>query len=347
MAESSIQQIINILYDLDFLANKIYEKTSKKYNDPDLRSFWEKLAFDEEYHTKFWSNLSLAAKDNLIPDLFDDTMPIIQNLDKVRKRTLLFEADLDAPADIEKELLAAYQLEFNMMSTPMEKLFHFGKEIETINNIKSPEDGYAEHLERFIDGMNRFGKINLEMELLGDTLRKLWDENRKLVLNENTDYLTGLFNRRGFYQLAIPLSFFSQRSDLYTALIMIDIDDFKEINDSFGHDAGDRVLKGISTVLKKSVRSSDIAARYGGEEFVIFLTNFKPEEINNICEKIRTSVEKLNPENINVTISLGCVFGKVGRDIGKCLTDFIKKSDSLLYKAKESGKNKYLIEELL
>ncbi len=99
----------------------------------------------------------------------------------------------------------------------------------------NPEDEYESHLKRFIDALNQFGKTSPEMELLGETLQRLWLENRNLARQSLYDNLTGTLNRRGFFDSIKPLSYLAQRSNLMVGIMMIDIDNFKTINDSYGH----------------------------------------------------------------------------------------------------------------
>jgi diguanylate cyclase (GGDEF)-like protein len=122
------------------------------------------------------------------------------------------------------------------------------------------------------------------------------------------------------------------------SIIMADLDNFKNINDTFGHQKGDEVLKGISGIIKKNIRPFDIAARYGGEEFIIGLENTDLYTAGKIAERIRRKIEeKQLMKNIrNLTISIGV--SNYPKD-SILLTELISKADSRLYKAKRQGKN--------
>ena len=155
-----------------------------------------------------------------------------------------------------------------------------------------------------------------------------------------TDGLTGLYNHRYFQeQLANALEN-AKRYESQLSLIIIDIDDFKKFNDTYGHQAGDRVLVQVSQLLKRNVRSADIACRYGGEEMSIILPNINKESAIFTAEKLcKTIAEKdflLNEKPAKVTISIGV--STYPHD-GLSSQDIIKIADERLYKAKANGKN--------
>jgi len=139
-------------------------------------------------------------------------------------------------------------------------------------------------------------------------LNELKTSNDKLVLLASTDYLTGLYNHKTFY-LKIN-DFYTGSDNRYNSLCMalIDIDDFKTINDSYGHLAGDAVLTGLASIMKECIRKNDFAARYGGEEFVILFpkTNLKLAE--EICERLRNKIEKevfeIDNRTLKITVSI-------------------------------------------
>lgn len=158
------------------------------------------------------------------------------------------------------------------------------------------------------------------------------------------DPLTNTYNRRYLENILPMLINNAKRRNGKIAFLMLDIDYFKKVNDTYGHKAGDTVLKTISDIIKKSIRKSDILIRYGGEEFLIILQNVNDyDDIYKVAEKIRSSVEKTNihiDENIiHKTISIGVsIFPDNCSEGNEC----IKESDIALYKAKEEGRNKII-----
>ena len=176
--------------------------------------------------------------------------------------------------------------------------------------------------------------IDAMIHLSNEYIKELETTNQKLLQAAITDPLTGAYNRRYFYEISQKFISFAQREFLDEYLIMLDIDNFKKINDTYGHDIGDEVIKHLVNTVKSSIRSSDVLARFGGEEFVIFLNNISRENALKIAEKIRKNIQNSSVEGVKYTISLGVA--KVTGDIETT----IKHADLALYEAKNSGKNR-------
>lgn len=179
-----------------------------------------------------------------------------------------------------------------------------------------------------------FWRVNQSVELL-DYIQKVRDAATQ-------DYLTKLYNRRYFFEVGTKLFENAKREHLSLSIAIIDIDHFKKVNDTYGHDCGDAVIKSVANILGSSFRSSDVVARYGGEEFCVITTNASAEDSFEIFEKVRKKIEALevtlNEKTIKVTISTGVKAG-----IKKTLEDTLKEADELLYEAKESGRNRVLV----
>lgn len=154
------------------------------------------------------------------------------------------------------------------------------------------------------------------------------------------DTMTGAYNRRKFFELAYPI-FASANDDLYIA--MLDIDHFKKVNDTFGHDAGDLVIKHIARIISETLPDSSVFARIGGEEFVALCSSVSNEAISDIFETIRQSISSssidYNGHRIEVTISTGLV---CKNSSVKSIDGLLKQADLALYDAKNSGRNRII-----
>jgi diguanylate cyclase (GGDEF)-like protein len=159
------------------------------------------------------------------------------------------------------------------------------------------------------------------------------------------DPLTNLFNRRHLENILPMLIATAQRRNEKIAFLMIDMDYFKKVNDSYGHKAGDTVLKTLAEILINNTRKSDIVIRYGGEEFLIILQNLKSkEDALNIAEKIRKNIEntkiQLDDTTIQKTISIGIsIYPEHCKQGWEC----VKYADIALYKAKDNGRNQVIL----
>ncbi len=166
-------------------------------------------------------------------------------------------------------------------------------------------------------------------------------ENSKIFENTlaraHTDPLTGLWNY-GYFQYKLDEELMKAKNQTYPlAVIMLDIDDFKKFNDTYGHQSGDSALMALSKVLQDNSRKIDIIARYGGEEFALILPHTSKEEAWHIAERMRTAAESAKIEANNLTISLGisCFDNDAAQK-----EELVKKADLALYRAKREGKNR-------
>jgi len=156
------------------------------------------------------------------------------------------------------------------------------------------------------------------------------------------DAMTGLYNRRFLEEFIDTFASQAKRENITYSVMMLDVDYFKKVNDTYGHDIGDKVIAKIGEVLHNSIRESDLAIRYGGEEFVVLLHNATDEGTQKIASKIHSEFAKLvfdvgNGKTIQKTMSIGIAkFPKDGDSIWKC----IKYADTALYVAKTTGRNK-------
>ena len=152
----------------------------------------------------------------------------------------------------------------------------------------------------------------------------------------STDKLTGVYNRHKFEELFVLEVERSRRFMLPLSLILIDIDDFKSINDTYGHDIGDQILKEIANVLQENIRKVDILSRWGGEEFLILTPNTGHANVQELAEKLRLTIENHHFSEVeNITISLGI---STLKEVDT-FTELFKRADQGLYYAKEQGKN--------
>ena len=188
----------------------------------------------------------------------------------------------------------------------------------------------------------RLAKILADNIGLGIANLKLRESMRDLAIR---DPLTGLFNRRYMEEALAQELHRTTRNDAQLAVIMVDIDHFKQFNDNFGHDAGDAVLRTLGDFLKTHVRGSDIACRYGGEEFILILSPSTAEGARQRAEKIRHGASLLRVSHANqdlgaITLSLGLAMFS---DHGANSAAVIKAADVALYQAKRDGRNRVVM----
>jgi diguanylate cyclase (GGDEF)-like protein len=165
-----------------------------------------------------------------------------------------------------------------------------------------------------------------------DRLRISEVKMRKLALN---DVLTGLYNRRGFLIFSEKLLRLSNRMQRGLILIYADLDNFKQINDELGHEAGDRALVCIANVLKETFRSSDVVGRVGGDEFAILALEAKAESLDALRKRLKENLKrtKYNVDSIHkLTFSLGVIYYNPEKP--KTIEELLRKADTLMYEEK-------------
>jgi diguanylate cyclase (GGDEF)-like protein len=178
-------------------------------------------------------------------------------------------------------------------------------------------------------------------EKLSEKMRLLEEAHATISHLAATDELTGLYNRR-FFNEHFAKSLSAARRYLFPlSLIMADVDKFKVVNDTYGHAAGDTVLKAFADILRNLARTEDISARWGGEEFIILLAQTSCAGATVVAERLRKTVEAecLRITSIAVTVSLGVVELHAGEEAEA----LIKRSDNALYRAKEEGRNRVVV----
>ncbi|ETT42044.1 sensor domain-containing diguanylate cyclase [Paenibacillus sp. FSL H7-689] len=183
-------------------------------------------------------------------------------------------------------------------------------------------------------------EANKELERLHEEYKikeqALIKVNDQLETMASTDLLTGLKNRRFFQEKMLESLMMFQEKQRYFSLLVVDIDHFKSINDTYGHPIGDLVLGNLAGLLQTVSRSTDVVARYGGEEFVIILPDCEEEQAIGIAERYRSQVASADWGEYNITVSIGAAT-VVEEDTEKSL---FQRADNALYASKTGGRNR-------
>ncbi len=168
--------------------------------------------------------------------------------------------------------------------------------------------------------------------------------NDKLTEMSRVDGLTRLFNRRYWQDRFENIFKLAKRRGSENTAIMLDIDHFKAVNDTYGHQCGDKVIQALATIIKNAVRETDLAGRYGGEEFAIILRDSNCDNARDVAERIRLAAEKMQVthegQTVTFTVSLGLAAFSTEFDNEM---QWLERADQALYKAKETGRNQWVI----
>lgn len=213
--------------------------------------------------------------------------------------------------------------------------------------IKGMEIGINDYFITPIDNNELIARVKTQLR------KKIYIDKLKADLEQNfnlsiKDSLTNIFNRRYFDNHIKLMIESAKQSSKNLSVIMLDIDDFKSVNDIYGHQAGDELLKSISDILIGNLRVTDLVSRYGGDEFVILIPDLSISDVLKICERLKSKIEKTNfnipgqSAIIKKTISMGVAEYK-----NQSVKQFIEEADKALYNSKGAGKNQVSIISLI
>lgn len=211
---------------------------------------------------------------------------------------------------------------------------------ERANVVQGLQAGADDYLTKPFDTAEMLARINVGRRII-DLNRELMAKNQRLEEAARTDPLTGLPNRRAIDEWASKQLRGAARHGFPIWVIVGDLDCFKRVNDTFGHAAGDTVLKQFAEILKKNTRASDISGRLGGDEFLIVLAHVNAEYIELTVSKFREQLAELSfpfqGKSVRLTASFG-VAGFRGKNL-RSFSELVREADQMLYEAKRAGRN--------
>ena len=332
-----IENIIDLCLQINQETSFIYTEFGDKCDDPEIKAFWNKMSDETNLRLEYWKELKELNVKATLPVMFKDPLTVIKELkENLLNINEITRTDLSNIENKQKYTLA-FRLEFFVLHRAFSTFCNFTKNL--ISDKKTPDDDYEEHLNSFIETMKIHGRLTPELELVGMTMRRLWEEIRVLSVENTQDSMTGILNKHGFFQIITPMAYLAHRNAANVGFIMLDIDDFKKINDAHGHQAGDRVLESVAAIIKSSVRKHDVVGRFGGDELIVFLPSVDRGLTKIVAERICLNIANRSAESIPVTASIGYAEDTIREDVEEMIQQNIKQADNFLYKAKKAGKN--------
>ncbi|MFA7185486.1 MAG: GGDEF domain-containing protein [Victivallales bacterium] len=337
-----LSEIIELCLSLDLAACATYHQFAAQCKISSLAFEWQLRSKEEKKHILFWEKALVLSKRRQLPPVFENPLEVREKLKKIQKTVNQMFPKLKVYTAPTEELSFAFFIENYMLDPVFMTMFHAYRFIDG-----SVEDEYEAHLMAFIKmAKNYRAQLNSpNVELFNETLYDLYISNRKLLRDAMHDSLTGLYNRRGFFDSAGFLLSLAERKKLDVAVIIIDFDDFKNINDTFGRQAGDEALKESGAMIKDVLRASCLSARYGGDEFIVLADIDNEDSLKLICERIRETIDQKSKKTFGThfTVSLGAATGGIGRQREISLAEIICKADEKLFEAKKNGGNCWVI----
>jgi two-component system, cell cycle response regulator len=220
------------------------------------------------------------------------------------------------------------------INQPLLKIIEFTKNLGMKKDIKNLESCGVFEIDRLSCNFN-----NMIIELDRRTNKLVLEETKRIYQERlaNTDPLTGAYNRRYLNEFSFEYLKIVKRENKDLSLLLLDLDDFKIINDTFGHEIGDIVIKELVKIAKLSIRESDLVVRFGGDEFIILLPNTNISNARLVANKIFDNIDEYNKtKEFSFSISIGTSYYQAGDN---SIDDLISRADQSLYEAKRAGKS--------
>ena len=334
-----LSSILDLCVDIDKTAGEIYGSLSEYAGNEALKGFWNKMVDEGQLRLEYWGQLKSLPEFDELPDAFDDPDTVIRELEQRTDQIHSLQQQWEEDQTVGSAFVIAYRLESYKLHPAMRTLFQYFRPLTDGTILEDAEQLDETNIETLIEALHKYGEATPELELVGETLQRLWDQNKTLSEQAMVDILTGLLNRRGFFTMAKQMAHWSKRNKTPITILLVEIDNFKAINDLHGTQKGDDILKELATVLQSTLRQSDLVARYGGDEFIALLPNTLKEGGEAVAEKIRNTIAKGQPAGVPMTVSVGGAEDIMKEDIEQEFPMLIRYAEGNLIVAKTNGKN--------
>lgn len=334
--ESRVRRILELCIELDRCASQVYAGLASATSDPEVATVFETLAREEVQHVDWWTDLMVAWDAGLIPDIVGEH--------DLLERLLEIQEDMEAAIPEHYGTLStdqmfdlAARLEFYMLDSAFSELVDLmqpGSRV-TVNRA------YALHVLHLVEAIEKHYSPDGLARFLARVLQRSYRDQQRLVALAIRDQLTGLLNRRGVFGHLKQWASWAQRYHRPVAVVLLDIDRFKKVNDTHGHAAGDLALKAVAGALEMAVRDSDIVGRFGGDEFLVLAPETEGKDLAALMERIAQHVREAGPsvdgKRLDLSVSVG---GAWSAGPGAQPDTLVSAADRSLYAAKDAGRDR-------
>lgn len=332
----TVRRVLELCVELDLIAGETYAALAAATDNEQLRVVFAHMAEEEQQHVDWWTDLIFAWESGLVPDIVDEH-DVAMRLSEVKTDIEQTVSERFDSLSSDEMLDLASRLEFSMLDSVFGELVELMQPGSRVDVNKA----YAAHVLRLVDAIERHYSRNGLARFLARVLKRAFRDQQRLASLAVRDQLTGLLNRRGLLGHLKQWISWSARYDRPLAVLLLDVDRFKNLNDALGHAAGDLALQAVAAALQETIRDSDIVGRYGGDEFLILAPETGEADLELLMErvvvKIRTTPIEIDGRPISLSVSVGgaCAHGNAAN-----VEAITAAADRSLYSAKAGGRDR-------
>jgi diguanylate cyclase (GGDEF)-like protein len=331
-----MEDIIQRCLELDAAAVRTYAQFAARCDDPELKRVFQRMGIEERTHVEWWKALLEEYHSSRIPIPADekDLREAIEETDAWIQQ--LLEGDMDNLTS-DQMLEVAARLEFHMLDPAFEELMAL---LDPASG-EHHREAYSRHVMRLVNEIEKRYSDRGLASFLARVLARSFRDQERLSALATRDQLTGVYNRRGFYNYLSQWCAWSSRYRQPLGVLIVDVDHFKDVNDTFGHPMGDQALCSIARTLSRTVRRSDLVGRYGGDEFSVLAPETSEDSLALLADRIASAVRETDlageANGPRLTVSVGSAYVQGG--CAASPEELLSAADRSLYQAKEAGRD--------
>lgn len=337
-----MREVLDVCVKMDRFAERLYTALAGQCQEPKLAATFARLAEDEAQHTGWWEGLLETWEHGLLPDLVNDTNGLAERLTGAHAELSRIDLGSVGELDVEQMLALAARVEFFMIDPVFSELI----ELTEPAHSEHHQAAYQAHIQRLVNEIAARYPGDSLAALLASSLSRSWRDNRQLSVYATHDALTGLYNRRALYTHLPQWTAWSARYGHPLAVLLVDIDHFKDVNDTHGHAIGDLALTSIAQAMQSVTRASDLVVRYGGDEFAVIAPETGVGECVDLANRMVEAIRQMrvsadDGSAILLKVSIGSA---VAHDVAGSppygVESLLAAADQALYSAKAGGRDR-------
>lgn len=337
-----MREVLESCVRVDELAEKAYLDMQRRSTDAAIAEFCRTMAAEEHMHIAWWRDLLEAWEEGMLPDVWSASESALQGLRDTIAELERLTVDDPTPLTPQEILTRSARIEFFALDPAFAELL----ELAEPGVARSRHESYSSHVERLVVALEAAFPPESLQGFLAAVLRRSQRENQALSRYATHDPLTGLGNRRALAAQIQQWASWAARYGSAVSVLMIDVDEFKVINDAWGHTVGDQVLLAITSAICSSIRAADLVARYGGDEFVLMAPELEPDGAIALGDRIARVVRELKVPtgagayaSVTVSIGIATLFDPPDSE-PRALDTILAAADRSLYAAKRDGRDR-------